>query len=239
MHIGRRRFRTAAAAIVWVGVAGTLVTAAGTAVAAHYVAGMGWQLALLRRHGGGRDRPGGGVLRVRPPGDRRAHRGPARGRVGRQRPGRDRAARGAARGARQRRRGRLARGRRVRPADGGRHGHGSGRRPRAARRSCAACRCRARACTPRGCWPACWSSSALATVAQRVGVPRGLRGRDPHRRRARAVQAGDRSASTPRSPAWRRSSRSSCSGLTMRLSELGSAGRLGRRAWRSRPCSPS
>ena len=47
MHIGRRRFRTAAAAIVWTGVAGTLVTAAGTAVAARYVAGMGWHLALL------------------------------------------------------------------------------------------------------------------------------------------------------------------------------------------------
>ena len=47
MHIGRRRFRTAAAAIVWTGIAGTLVTAAGTAVAARYVAGMGWHLALL------------------------------------------------------------------------------------------------------------------------------------------------------------------------------------------------
>jgi potassium/hydrogen antiporter len=47
MHIGWRRFRTAAAAIVWVGVAGTLVTAAGAAVAAHLVAGMGWRLSLL------------------------------------------------------------------------------------------------------------------------------------------------------------------------------------------------
>src|SRR6202034_1983306 len=47
MHIGRRRFRTAAAAIVWTGIAGTLVAAAGTTVAAHYVAGMGWHLALL------------------------------------------------------------------------------------------------------------------------------------------------------------------------------------------------
>jgi cell volume regulation protein A len=47
MHIGRRRFRTAAAAIVWTGIAGTLVTAAGTAVAARYVAGMNWHLALL------------------------------------------------------------------------------------------------------------------------------------------------------------------------------------------------
>src|SRR5215475_799668 len=47
MHIGWRRFRTAAAAIVWVGVAGTLVTAAGAAIAAHFVAGMDWRLALL------------------------------------------------------------------------------------------------------------------------------------------------------------------------------------------------
>jgi cell volume regulation protein A len=47
MHIGWRRFRTAATAIVWVGVAGTLVTATGAAVAAHLVAGMGWRLSLL------------------------------------------------------------------------------------------------------------------------------------------------------------------------------------------------
>lgn len=47
MHVGWRRFRTAGAAIVWVGVAGTLVTAAGAAVAAHLVAGMDWRLSLL------------------------------------------------------------------------------------------------------------------------------------------------------------------------------------------------
>jgi cell volume regulation protein A len=47
MHIGWRRFRTAAVPIVWTGIAGTLVTAAGTAAAAHLVAGMGWHLALL------------------------------------------------------------------------------------------------------------------------------------------------------------------------------------------------
>jgi len=47
MHIGRRRFRTAATAIVWVGVAGTLVTAAGATLAAYFVAGMGWRLSLL------------------------------------------------------------------------------------------------------------------------------------------------------------------------------------------------
>ena len=47
MHIGRRRFRAAAGAIIWTGVAGTLVTAAGTAVAARFVTGMSWHLALL------------------------------------------------------------------------------------------------------------------------------------------------------------------------------------------------
>ena len=47
MHIGQRSFRTAAGAIVWTGVAGTLVTAAGTAVAARFVTGMSWHLALL------------------------------------------------------------------------------------------------------------------------------------------------------------------------------------------------
>jgi cell volume regulation protein A len=47
LHIGMRQFRTAAGAIVWTGTAGTVVTAAGTAVAARYVAGMTWHLALL------------------------------------------------------------------------------------------------------------------------------------------------------------------------------------------------
>jgi potassium/hydrogen antiporter len=47
MHIGWRKFRSNAAAIVWTGVAGTLVTAAGTALAAHFVAGLGWRLSLL------------------------------------------------------------------------------------------------------------------------------------------------------------------------------------------------
>src|ERR1700751_2131472 len=49
MHIGWRRFRTAAAAIVWVGVAGTLVTAAGASVAAHFVAGVDWRGGLVLR----------------------------------------------------------------------------------------------------------------------------------------------------------------------------------------------
>ena len=47
MHIGWRRFRAAAAAIVWAGVAGTLVTAAGAAACAYFVAGLDWRLSLL------------------------------------------------------------------------------------------------------------------------------------------------------------------------------------------------
>src|ERR1700751_5276293 len=47
MPTGGRGSRPAAAAIVWVGVAGTLVTAAGASVAAHFVAGMDWRLSLL------------------------------------------------------------------------------------------------------------------------------------------------------------------------------------------------
>jgi potassium/hydrogen antiporter len=47
MHIGWRRFRSAAGPIVWVGVAGTLVTAVGASVCAHFVAGLDWRLALL------------------------------------------------------------------------------------------------------------------------------------------------------------------------------------------------
>jgi potassium/hydrogen antiporter len=47
MHIGWRKFRTAATATVWIGVAGTLVTAAAAAVAAHVLFGLGWKLALL------------------------------------------------------------------------------------------------------------------------------------------------------------------------------------------------
>lgn len=47
MHIGWRKFRSADAAIVWTGVAGTLVTAAGTALAAHFVTGLAWRLSLL------------------------------------------------------------------------------------------------------------------------------------------------------------------------------------------------
>jgi cell volume regulation protein A len=47
MHIGRRRFRSAAAATVWLGVAGTLVTAAALALLAHYAFGIDWRIAML------------------------------------------------------------------------------------------------------------------------------------------------------------------------------------------------
>ncbi|HWB34612.1 MAG TPA: cation:proton antiporter [Rugosimonospora sp.] len=47
MHIGWRRLRTAAGAIVWVGVAGTLVTALAVAALAHTVLDTSWQVSLL------------------------------------------------------------------------------------------------------------------------------------------------------------------------------------------------
>jgi potassium/hydrogen antiporter len=47
MHIGRRRFRGAAAATVWLGVAGTLVTAAALAFLTHYAFGLSWRIAML------------------------------------------------------------------------------------------------------------------------------------------------------------------------------------------------
>jgi len=47
MHIGVRRFRPVAGAVVWVGVAGTLVTAGALALAAHTLFGFDWRAALL------------------------------------------------------------------------------------------------------------------------------------------------------------------------------------------------
>ena len=47
MHIGWARFRSAAGAVVWLGVAGTFVTAAGIAIAAHLIFRLGWQESLL------------------------------------------------------------------------------------------------------------------------------------------------------------------------------------------------
>jgi cell volume regulation protein A len=47
MHIGWDRTRTAAGAIVWLGVAGTVVTAAAMAIGAHLLFGFDWRAALL------------------------------------------------------------------------------------------------------------------------------------------------------------------------------------------------
>jgi potassium/hydrogen antiporter len=47
MHIGWQRFRAAAGPVVWVGVAGTFVTAAALAILAHVLFGLDWQAALL------------------------------------------------------------------------------------------------------------------------------------------------------------------------------------------------
>ena len=47
MHIGRRRFRAAAAPIAVVGVAGTFLTAAAAAGVAHFGFGFGWYVSLL------------------------------------------------------------------------------------------------------------------------------------------------------------------------------------------------
>jgi cell volume regulation protein A len=47
MHIGRRRFRAVAGPVVWLGVAGTLVTAAAVAAIAHLLFGLDWLPALL------------------------------------------------------------------------------------------------------------------------------------------------------------------------------------------------
>jgi cell volume regulation protein A len=47
MNIGRRRFRSAAGATLWLGVTGTLVTAVAAAVLAHEAFGLGWRVAML------------------------------------------------------------------------------------------------------------------------------------------------------------------------------------------------
>jgi potassium/hydrogen antiporter len=47
MHIGWSRFRTAAGPVLWVGVAGTAVTAVGVTVAAHALFGLDWRAGLL------------------------------------------------------------------------------------------------------------------------------------------------------------------------------------------------
>jgi potassium/hydrogen antiporter len=47
MHIGWRRFRSAAASVTWIGVAGTFATAGGVALLAHLLFGFDWRAALL------------------------------------------------------------------------------------------------------------------------------------------------------------------------------------------------
>ncbi|MDQ2737101.1 MAG: cation:proton antiporter, partial [Actinomycetota bacterium] len=47
INIGWKRFRTAAGAVVWIGVGGTIVTAGALAVAAHLLFGFGWNTSLL------------------------------------------------------------------------------------------------------------------------------------------------------------------------------------------------
>lgn len=47
MHIGWRRFRSAAGSIAWIGIAGTFVTAAALALLAHALFGLSWQASLL------------------------------------------------------------------------------------------------------------------------------------------------------------------------------------------------
>jgi potassium/hydrogen antiporter len=47
MHIGLSRFRPVAGSVLWLGVAGTFVTAAGLAAAAHWWFGFDWRPALL------------------------------------------------------------------------------------------------------------------------------------------------------------------------------------------------
>jgi cell volume regulation protein A len=47
MQLGLRRIRPVAAAVTWIGTAGTVVTAGGVALLAHLALGLGWQTALL------------------------------------------------------------------------------------------------------------------------------------------------------------------------------------------------
>jgi cell volume regulation protein A len=47
MQIGRARMRTVAGPVAWLGIAGTVITAAALACAAHWLFGLGWRLAML------------------------------------------------------------------------------------------------------------------------------------------------------------------------------------------------
>ena len=75
---------------MWLGVAGTFVTAGVLAVLAHALFDFDWRAAAARRHRARPDRPGRRLLGARSPRGGRADRHPARGRVRRERPGRHR-----------------------------------------------------------------------------------------------------------------------------------------------------
>ena len=47
MHIGWNRLRAAAGPVLWIGVTGTAVTAAGITIAAHWIFGIDWRAAML------------------------------------------------------------------------------------------------------------------------------------------------------------------------------------------------
>ena len=91
MHIGWRRFRSSAGAILWIGLAGTAVTAAAVAVVMHLVFGFDVADRAADRRALSPDRSGRGVLGARPPRDRRPVGNHPRGGVRSERPGRHRA----------------------------------------------------------------------------------------------------------------------------------------------------
>src|SRR4051794_3193958 len=66
MHIGWQRMRSAAGAVVWLGVAGTLVTAGAMAVAAHLLFGFDWRAAPPIGSPLPPSPPAGGLLVLRP-----------------------------------------------------------------------------------------------------------------------------------------------------------------------------
>jgi cell volume regulation protein A len=89
MRVGWRRMKSVAGPTLWIGVAGTLVTAGGVAVLAHLILALDWRSALLL--GAALARAGPGPVRHHPAGGRRG-----RGAVRRSRRGRaDRAVRRA------------------------------------------------------------------------------------------------------------------------------------------------
>ena len=191
MHIGWRRFRPAAGAVPGSGWPARSSPRPGCAVLAHWLFGLGWR-PRCSRHGAGPDRPGRGVLGARPARDRRPHRHPAGGRVRRQRPGRHRA------DGRPARRRPAAWPRRVRPASGSSPCRWRSARRRRRRGAGAAAGVMRRVPLPNeALYPLRTLAFALAALRRghgraRLGLPGRVRRRHRRRRRAGAVQAGDR-----------------------------------------------